>query len=345
VVSVLQQEMKMKKLAFVICFGMLLAACSSQANSSEKEPIASAAAPTETQGKAIRLATSEDLPSLERAEYVKIKRFRRGFANVLAADPAELKRLRGALVVKAVPPSGGEQLYQMTFYQAEKAVRGIWVYDYGEWGFTRRKGPHWTVGTNPNLPNMLDGLIEKHEDDVPKIRIIEYDPDWGIKVCLEPGGKKILAFDGDGRKIWEADVQGKPATSIWIERTLVITVPERWTYQVTSGKSMGKMDIDPATATLVQALEDWITLLEANNTETAQKRWANDSAAADRMKQSWAKLAECHKRYNYRKWLNGTERIGDAKEFKVGGHDYDHMHVDWQKTERGWRIAQVWICR
>jgi hypothetical protein len=285
------------------------------------------------------------LPSLEKAEYVKVKRFRQEFDNVLVIDPDELKRLRRGLVVKAVPPSGGEQLYQVTFYRGEKSVRGIWVYDDGEWGFTRRRGPHWTVGTNPKLPKLLDGLVEKHEADVPKRRIIEYDPDWGIKVCLEPGGKKILAFDGEGRQIWEADVHGKPATSIWIERGQVTTLPEKWTYQVSSGKSLGKMGIDPATATLVQALDDWIILLEANNTETAQKRWTNDSAAASEMKQWWTKLGECHKQYDYRKWLDGAKQIGDATKFKIGGHDYDHMHVDWKKTGDGWRIAKVWICR
>ena len=101
----------------------------------------------------------------------------------------------------------------------------------------------------------------------------------------------------------------------------------------------------PSKATLVQALEDWIILLEANNTEAAQKRWANDTPAADQMKQWWAKLAECRKQYDYRKWLDGAKQIGDAKEFKVGGHDYGHMHVDWKKTDQGWRIAKVWICR
>jgi hypothetical protein len=312
----------------------------------EKEGAATTvAAPAETQDEAIRLAKESDLPSLEKAEYANIKRLREDLANVLVADPAELKQLREALLVKAVPPSAGEQLYQVTLFQGERAVRGIWVYDYGEWGFTRRTGPHWTVGVNPDLPKLLDGLIKKHEADVPKRRIVEYDPDWGIKVCLEPGGRKILAFDGQDRQIWEVDVEDRPAASIWIERTLVITLPEKRTYQVTSGKSIGEMGIDPATATLVLALEDWIISLEANNTEAAQKRWANDSAAADEMRKWWAKLGDCHTQYDYRKWLDGAKQIGDAKEFKVGGHDYGHMHVDWKKTDQGWRIAKVWICR
>ena len=103
--------------------------------------------------------------------------------------------------------------------------------------------------------------------------------------------------------------------------------------------------ISPKTATLVQSLEDWIVLLETGEMETAQKRWANDSATADAMKQWWAKLENCHKQYDYRKWLDGARQIGDATKFKVGGHSCGYMHVDWEKTAHGWRIARVWMCR
>ena len=103
--------------------------------------------------------------------------------------------------------------------------------------------------------------------------------------------------------------------------------------------------IDPNTATLAEALDDWIVLLEANDVETAQKRWAKDSTATKTMKQWWANLGDCHKQYDYRKWLDRAKQIGDAAQFKVGGHSFGHVHVDWEKTGKGWRIAKVWICR
>ena len=96
----------------------------------------------------------------------------------------------------------------------------------------------------------------------------------------------------------------------------------------------------PKQATLVEALEDWIVLLEKDDIDTAQKRWANVS-----LKKWWGNVRACHKEYDYRKWLDGARHIGDATEFKVGGHIYGHMHVDWKKTERGWRIAEVFMCR
>jgi hypothetical protein len=198
------------------------------------------AEPAETQEQAIRLAKSEDSPSLKRADSARIKRIRGQLANVLVAGPGELKRLREALAVRAVPSSCGEQLYKVVFYQGDKVVRGVWVYDSGEWGFTRRRGPHWTLGSNASPPNLLDELIEKHEDDVPKRRVIEYAPDWGIKVCLESGGKRLVAYDGEGKEIWQADVPGKPATAIWIESARVTTVPEKWAFEVTSGNSLGR---------------------------------------------------------------------------------------------------------
>ena len=78
---------------------------------------------------------------------------------------------------------------------------------------------------------------------------------------------------------------------------------------------------------------------------TAQKRWAKDSAATTTMKQWWARLGDCHKQYDYRKWLERAKQIGDGTHFKVGGHSFGFMHVDWEKADHGWRIAKVWECK
>ena len=119
-----------------------------------------------------------------------------------------------------------------------------------------------------------------------------------------------------------------------------IVVREIWVAEIRAAGSA-----TPKTATLAQALEDWIVLLEANDVGTAQKRWAKDAAATKNMKKWWANLGDCHKQYDYRKWLDRAKQIGDATHFKVGGHSFGYMHVDWEKTGHGWRIAKVWICR
>lgn len=106
-------------------------------------------------------------------------------------------------------------------------------------------------------------------------------------------------------------------------------------------------------ATLADALEDWVRLLEKDDVKTAAQRWAADAEAAKVLAERWPQLKECHKDHNYRAWLDtppqskgpGAKQIGDATEFTVGGHSFGHHHVVWKKTDAGWRIANVWMCR
>lgn len=102
------------------------------------------------------------------------------------------------------------------------------------------------------------------------------------------------------------------------------------------------------------ALEDWIVLLEKDDLKAARDRWAAGAEAADALTEHWPQLKQCHKAHDYRAWLDkrpGTEggasadRVGDATRFTVGGHDYGHLHVTWQKTDKGWRVGKVWMCR
>lgn len=109
--------------------------------------------------------------------------------------------------------------------------------------------------------------------------------------------------------------------------------------------------IDARNASLAEALQDWISLLEKDDLPTATDRWAKDGQAGATMKQQWANLKECHKKFDYRGWIDGkgesggAKQIGDGKNFKVGGHDFGHTHIDWERTDAGWRIAKAWICR
>jgi hypothetical protein len=96
---------------------------------------------------------------------------------------------------------------------------------------------------------------------------------------------------------------------------------------------------------LADALADWIALLEKDDLKSASARWSKDAAAADTMKQWWTELKRCHKEYDYSKWLAAAKAIGEAAEFEVGGHSQGHLHVSWERTSGGWRIAKVWICR
>jgi hypothetical protein len=104
--------------------------------------------------------------------------------------------------------------------------------------------------------------------------------------------------------------------------------------------------VDPKTATLAAAIEDWIGALEADDQAGASARWASGEEATKSLKTFWAGLRKANEKFGYRKWIErGANQIGDAKVFGVGGHSYDHLHIDWAKTDDGWRIARVWMCR
>ena len=108
-----------------------------------------------------------------------------------------------------------------------------------------------------------------------------------------------------------------------------------------------------ARAPLSEALEDWVALLEQDDLKVPVQRWARDEQAAKALEQHWARLKQCHQDYNYHTWIDGdaqsrrpsAKQVGDATEFTVGGHEFGHLHVKWVKGDRGWRIADVWMCR
>ena len=105
-------------------------------------------------------------------------------------------------------------------------------------------------------------------------------------------------------------------------------------------------------ASLAASLEDFIRLLEKDDLKSAG-RWARDAEAGKLLEERWAQLRQCHKDYDYRKWLDGdpagagpgARQVGDATKFTVGGHSYGHHYVDWEKGANGWRIADLRICR
>lgn len=45
------------------------------------------------------------------------------------------------------------------------------------------------------------------------------------------------------------------------------------------------------------------------------------------------------------KWMEAAEKVTDDQKFLIGGHNYNHMHVTWEKTDAGWKIGNVMMCR
>jgi beta-lactamase regulating signal transducer with metallopeptidase domain len=121
--------------------------------------------------------------------------------------------------------------------------------------------------------------------------------------------------------------------------------------------AMNPAAIDPKTASLADALTDWIALLEKDDVNAAINRWVRDAPACHKMTTNWKALRECHKQHDYRRWLEnssdestaqlvpgGAKRIGKDTTFRVGGHGFGHLHVMWEKTRSGWRIASILEC-
>ena len=106
-----------------------------------------------------------------------------------------------------------------------------------------------------------------------------------------------------------------------------------------------------AATPLAAALEDWIARLEKDDAGKAAE-WAADESTAKEVKAQWDAMKRNHKAHDYRKWIDGRAKgvaaakaVGDAKSFTVGGHEFGHLYVDWAKSDRGWRISGVRMCR
>jgi len=106
--------------------------------------------------------------------------------------------------------------------------------------------------------------------------------------------------------------------------------------------------VDPKTAALSEAVADWVNSLEKDEPKPAE-RWLADEKARKSMGQFWGSLREVHKQYDYRSWLEkrpvNAKGIADEKRFTVGGHEFGHLHVVWARTDAGWRIHDVFMCR
>jgi beta-lactamase regulating signal transducer with metallopeptidase domain len=160
----------------------------------------------------------------------------------------------------------------------------------------------------------------------------------------------------DARQVMTFEVHEQAANRYWIWCSDSDPAAARPEPQATQ-PAMNPAAIDPKTASLADALTDWIALLEKDDAKTATARWVTDAPAQDKMTTNWKALRECHKQHDYRRWLEnssdestaqlvpgGAKRIGKDTAFRVGGHGFGHLHVMWEKTHSGWRIASILEC-
>lgn len=122
---------------------------------SEIRPVQTAA----DQPEALELARKVDLPELAKADRVVIEG--QGGRRTELKEAGAIKELRRTLKVEEVPPSAGENAYNLSFYRDDTLIRKVWVFENGEWGFERPKGVSWTNGEDAALVR----AIERHLPD------------------------------------------------------------------------------------------------------------------------------------------------------------------------------------
>jgi hypothetical protein len=162
----------------------------------------------------------------------------------------------------------------------------------------------------------------------------------------------------DARQVMTFEVQEQRPNRYWIwcaDTSATGPAPTGGPPQATQ-PAMNPAAVDPKTASLADALTDWIALLEKDDSKTATARWATN-AAVGKVTAEWKALRECHKQHDYRRWIEnssdepttglipgGARRIGKDTTFRVGGHGFGHLHIMWEKTHSGWRIVSILEC-
>lgn len=97
-------------------------------------------------------------------------------------------------------------------------------------------------------------------------------------------------------------------------------------------------------ATLAETLDDFIAALETDSVK-APVKFAKDEKSAKALQENWDALKKAHEAHDYRKWLAAAKTVEKEATFTVGGHEYDHLHVEWVKMDGGWKLGGVRLCR
>ena len=56
-------------------------------------------------------------------------------------------------------------------------------------------------------------------------------------------------------------------------------------------------------------------------------------------------LMDRHREFDLRIRYQGREFPGSGSEYKVGGHQDGHLHLDFVKLDAGWCLMDIWLCR
>lgn len=150
--------------AAIISVSLFVSACCHKSARPSGLAFVPPAKEAKNQAAAVRLAIKVDMPLLEEADRMVIETAGwAGSRKLVVTEREALARIKAALVVSKTPPSGGETWCTLTWQKAEKHIRTIWCYDYGEWGF-ERPSVDWTTGTNPKLTQIVRDLLAQRPE-------------------------------------------------------------------------------------------------------------------------------------------------------------------------------------
>ena len=72
-------------------------------------------------------------------------------------------------------------------------------------------------------------------------------------------------------------------------------------------------------------------------------------ACHEKLPEEWIleRLQEKHESTPLPKLYAGWEFPADSRQFKLGGHakELGHIHIDFVKSNAGWEIQEIWMCR
>lgn len=127
------------------------------------------------------------------------------------------------------------------------------------------------------------------------------------------------------------------------ERTLWTTATVIVLWTLCGCRSEGA--IRPDKASLSEAIDDWVRLIEADELTKASQRWSQNEETTQQLAKWWDRLKRCHQQFDYKNWSRQAKELEKPKKFTVGGHSYGYMNTVWEQTPEGWRITHVFICR
>jgi hypothetical protein len=140
---------------FFVCIA--LAACKSEPRGPKAPP--GPVQQVSDQDEALDAAREMDLPALKGAESLIVETMKwAGGKRKIVEDGGTISKFDLVLTVSKVPPSGGETWARLTWQKGGQAVRSVWVYLSGEWGF-ERPGTDWTTGLNPDLVRLIKDIL------------------------------------------------------------------------------------------------------------------------------------------------------------------------------------------